>query len=49
MFILKSAMKVISWVQGFNPQNVNDHDLKLPEDLKQINNHTRALLKEYPR
>jgi hypothetical protein len=34
MFILQSAMKVVSWVNEFNPQNVNDNDLKLPEELK---------------
>jgi hypothetical protein len=34
MFILQSAMKVVSWVNEFNPQNVNDNDLKLPDDLK---------------
>ena len=49
MFILQSAMKVMTWVHGFNPQNINDNDLKMPEDLKQISEYTRQLISTYPR
>jgi hypothetical protein len=42
-------MKVVTWVHGFDPQNINDFDLRMPEDLKQINEYTKSLLRDYPR
>ena len=49
MFILQSAMKVMTWAHGFNPQNVNESDLKMPDDMKQISEYTRKLISMYPR
>ena len=49
MFILQNAMRVVNWVHQFDPGNVNNDDLKLPADLKQLNDHTKTLIKEFPK
>ena len=37
-------MRVVNWVNELNPANVNNEDLKLPQDLKQLNDHTKTLI-----
>ena len=37
-------MKVVDWLQQFNPQNVNSKDLYLPDDISKINNLTKAII-----
>jgi len=34
-------MRVVNWVHEFDPQNVNNDDLKLPPELKLLNDHTK--------
>ena len=48
MYVLQQAMKIISWIGEFDPQNVNSQNLHLPSDLKQINDHTRNLMRDFP-
>ena len=41
-------MRVVSWVHDFNPENVNTQDLKLPPELKQLNDQTKTLIRDFP-
>ncbi len=49
MYILQQAMKVVNWVNAFDPQTINNEDLKLPADLKELSDHTKLLIKEFPK
>jgi hypothetical protein len=49
MYLLQQAVSVCRWVNEFDPQNVNIVDLYLPTDLKQLNDHSRTLVKEFPK
>jgi len=48
MYILWQCMNVVNWVNLFNPQTVNTNDFKLPPELKELNDHSKLLTKEYP-
>lgn len=48
MYVLQQAIKIISWIGQFDPQNINSRDLHLPTDLKSLNDHTRNLLRDFP-
>ena len=41
-------MNVVKWVNSFDPQKVNNEDLKLPKELKQLNEHTKILIRDFP-
>jgi len=41
-------MSVVNWINGFNPQTVNNKDFQMPPDLKELSNYTKMLLKEFP-
>ena len=34
-------MRVVTWVQKFEPQNINTSDLKMPENLNTITDYSR--------
>lgn len=37
------------WVNEFDPQNINMEDLYLPSELKQLNDHSKTLVLEFPK
>ena len=49
MYILQQAVNVCRWVNEFDPQNVNIEDLYLPHDLKQLNEYSHTLVKDFPK
>lgn len=50
MYILQQAVNVCRWVNEFDPQHINNaEDLLLPHDLKQLNEHSRTLVREFPK
>ncbi len=34
----------MTWIQQFEPQNINSHDLLMPEDLKQMTEMSKNLI-----
>ena len=49
MYILQQAVNVCRWINDFDPQNVNIEDLMLPNELKQLNDHSKTLVREFPK
>ena len=41
-------MRVVNWINEFNPSNVNNDDLKLPPELKVLEDRTKMLIRDYP-
>lgn len=42
--MLEQSQRVQNWVNSFEPQNVNVKDLTLPDELKQLTEHTKRLV-----
>ena len=49
MFVLQNSMKVLSWINLFNPQNINSKDLQIPHELKSLSNYSKKMIKQYPK
>lgn len=49
MFVLEQIVHVTNWVQNFDPQNISLPDLKLPTQLKGLENAGRNALKDFPK
>jgi len=48
-FVLKSAVNVCQWIHKFDPQNINNDDLYLPPDLKQLSDYSKQLIEDFPK
>lgn len=48
MYVLNQSVKVMQWINLFDPQNVNIDDLTLPNELKQLNDYSKQLISEFP-
>lgn len=49
MYVLKNCMKVLSWINQFNPQNINSKDLQVPYELKNLSNYSKNMIKQFPK
>lgn len=49
MYTLQQAVNVCRWINDFDPQNVNIVDLVLPQELKTLNDHSKSLVREFPK
>jgi hypothetical protein len=49
MLVLSNSMKVMSWINEFNPQNVNSKDLEMPRDLKVLSAYSQKMIGQYPK
>lgn len=47
-FLLNTAVKVCQWVNNFDPQNINYDSLKLPTNLKKLNQYAEDLVHKWP-
>ena len=47
-FLLSQAVRVCRWVHAFDPQHVNNEDLVMPADLRELSEHARTLI-DYPK
>lgn len=43
---MDQATVVLRWITDFDPQNINNGDLSLPIDLKQMSNYTKTLIND---
>ena len=49
MYILQQAVNVCRWINDFDPQNVNIEDLVLPNELRNLNDHSKSLVLDFPK
>eukprot|EP00347_Sterkiella_histriomuscorum_P007561 403348445 len=49
MFVLSQAINVCKWINQFDPENINNEDLILPPELKQLQEHGKHLVMEFPK
>ena len=48
-YLLEMSLKVCDWVNQFDPSNINYDSLKLPTNLKSLNQYSEELVKDFPK
>ena len=36
MIVLSNALQVVNWINSFDPQNINNDDLKMPKNMLKV-------------